>query len=159
MKEIPFGRPLLGPEEKKVALEVLEGSHLVHGPRMKSFEDAFAAHTGTKHAVSLSNATVGLNLAYSDLGIGPGDEVIIPAQTHVATAQAAEYTGASCVFVDAELRTGNIDIDQIEAAITPKTRAIAVVHFLGMPVDMPRLMKLAKKHNLRVVEDCALALE
>ena len=96
-------------------------------------------------------------LAYFNLGIGPGDEVIVPAMTHVATAHAVELTGAKPVFVDAEIKTGNIDIDQIEAAITTNTKALSVVHFLGMPVDMDRINQIAEKHNLFVVEDAALA--
>jgi dTDP-4-amino-4,6-dideoxygalactose transaminase len=97
-----------------------------------------------------------MHLVYFALGYGPGDEVIIPAQTHVATAHAVELTGAKAVFVDAELTTGNIDISAIEGAITSNTRAIAVVHYLGVPVDMPKIMQIAKKYNLFVLEDCAL---
>src|SRR5690606_6715865 len=89
---------------------------------------------------------------------GPGDEVIVPAQTHVATAHAVELVGAKPVFVDAERATGNIDIAALEAAVTPRTRAIAVVHYLGAPVDMDRVNQVAKKHHLKVLEDCALAI-
>jgi len=98
-----------------------------------------------------------MHLLYFTLGYGAGDEVIVPAQTHIATAHAVELTGARPVFVDAEPETGNIDISQIEAAITPRTRAIAVVHYLGVPVDMPAVMAIARRHGLFVVEDCALS--
>jgi dTDP-4-amino-4,6-dideoxygalactose transaminase len=99
-----------------------------------------------------------MHLVWFTLGLGPGDEVIVPAQTHVATAHAVELTGAKAVFVDAEADTGNIDITAIESAITTNTKAIVVVHFLGMPVDMIPVVALARKHKLFVMEDCALAI-
>ena len=154
---IPFGKPLIGPEEKAAVLEVLEGPILVHGPRATQFEAAFAEYTKAPHAVSVSSCTAGMHLIYFTLGLGPGDEVIVPAQTHVATAHAVELTGARVVFVDVDSVTGNIDIDQIEAAISPMTKAIAVVHYLGVPVDMPRVSAVAKRHGLFLLEDCALA--
>jgi perosamine synthetase len=158
VRTIPFGRPLIGEEEKEAVMEVLSGPILVHGPMSKAFECDFATFTGAPEAVSVSSCTAALHLAYFDLGIGPGDEVIVPAQTHNATAHAVEYTGAKPVFVDAEMRTGNIDIDQIEGYITPNTRAISVVHFLGMPVAMDRIVEIANKHDLFLLEDCALAI-
>jgi dTDP-4-amino-4,6-dideoxygalactose transaminase len=122
-----------------------------------AFEQAFAAFTGAPHAVSVSSCTAGMHLVCTVLGYGPGDQVIVPAQTHVATAHAVELTGATPVFVDSEPYTGNIDIDGIAAAITPRTRAIAVVHYLGVPVDMPAVVALARRHGLFVLEDCALS--
>jgi perosamine synthetase len=158
-KEIPFGRPMIGEEEKKAVLEVLSSPQLVHGPRAKAFEAAFGAFLGSNaHATTVSSCTAGLHLAYMHLGIGPGDEVIVPAQTHVATAHAVEITGARPVFVDCDLRTGNIDIDRITAALTERTRVISVVHYLGLPVEMAPIVELARKHKLFVVEDCALAV-
>ena len=148
--------PIIGEEEKAAVMRVLEGPVLVHGPIATAFEDAFSEFTGAPHSVSVSSCTAGMHLVYFALGYGPGDEVIVPAQTHVATAHAVELTGAKAVFVDAELDTGNINIDAIEAAITPNTRAIAVVHYLGVPVDMPRVIEIAKKYKLFVLEDCAL---
>lgn len=139
-------------------MAVLEGPILVHGPKTKEFEADFAAFTKAPFAVSVASCTAGLHLAYFYKKIGAGDEVIVPAQTHTATAHAVELCGAKPVFVDAEKQTGNIDISRIEAAITPRTRAIAVVHYLGMPVDMERVNAIAKKHGLYVVEDCALAM-
>lgn len=158
MRTIPFGKPMLGPEEKQAVADVLEGDILVHGPRAKNFETAFAAYTGAPYAVSVANCTAALHLLYFYRQLGPGDEVIVPAMTHNATAHAVELTGAKPVFVDAEKETGNIDISQIEAHITERTKAISVVHFLGMPVDMDGINAIAKKHNLFVVEDCALSL-
>ena len=149
---------MIGEEERRAALDVLSGHILTHGPRVKLFEAAFAAFTRAPHAVAVSSCTAGLHLAYLHLGIGPGDEVVVPAQSHAATAHAVEYCGGKAVFVDSEPRTGNIDIDQISAAITDRTRAISVVHYLGLPVDMDRVLEIAKRHSLFVVEDCALAL-
>ncbi len=154
---IPFGAPMIGAEERAAVADVLAGPVLVHGPVAAAFEQAFAAFTGAPHAVSVSSCTAGMHLVYFCLGYGPGDEVIVPAQTHVATAHAVELTGARPVFVDAEAATGNIDIEKIEAAITSRTRAIAVVHYLGVPVDMPLVMAIARRHNLFVLEDCALS--
>jgi len=158
MREIHFGRPMIGDAERAAVMEVLNGPILVHGPRATAFENAFADWTGAPHAVSVASCTAGLHLVYFYLGLGAGDEVIVPAQTHAATAHAVELTGATAVFVDAERRTGNVDIEQIEAALTPRTRAISLVHYLGMPVDMDRVTAIAKKRGLFVVEDCALSL-
>jgi len=158
MKQLPFGRPMIDAAEMDAVREVLQGPILVHGPRAGEFESAFAAFTQAPYAAALSSCTAALHLVYFDLGIGAGDEVIVPAQTHNATAHAVEFTGAKPVFVDAEIATGNIDIAQIEANITDRTRAISVVHYLGMPVAMDQINALARKYSLTVVEDCALAL-
>ena len=158
MRNIRFGCPQIGDEEKRAVLEVLGGHVLVHGPKTKEFEKSFAEFTGAPYAVSVSSCTAALHLLYFSMGLGKGDEVIVPAQTHTATAHAVEFTGAKAVFVDAEDKTGNIDIDQIESHITNRTRAISVVHFLGMPVNMERVEEIARKHGLFVVEDAALAL-
>lgn len=158
LKEIPFGRPIIGDEERSAVAEVLRGNILVHGPKAAEFERLFASYSQAPHAVSVSSCTAALHLCYFHLGVGPGDEVIVPAQTHTATAHAVEFTGAKPVFVDAEIETGNIDIDRIEDCITERTRAISVVHYLGMPVDMDRIMSLARRYDLFVVEDCALAI-
>lgn len=149
--------PIIGEEEKSAVMKVLDGSILVHGPLAAKFEDDFCEYTEAPYSISVSSCTAGMHLIYFALGYGPGDEVIVPAQTHVATAHAVELTGARAVFVDADPTTGNIDIAAIEAAITPKTRAIAVVHYLGVPAHMPRIVGIAKKYNLFVLEDCALA--
>ncbi len=158
VRSIPFGRPMIGDAERNAVMDVLSGHILTHGPKVKEFETAFAEFTGSPHALATSSCMTALHLAYMHLGIGPDDEVIVPAQTHVATAHAVELCGARCVFVDCEAQTGNIDIDQIEPAITSKTKAISVVHYLGLPVDMRRIMQIANHHNLFVVEDCALAI-
>ena len=157
-RSIPFGRPIIGDAEKAAVAEVLDGTMLVHGPRVERFESDFAEFTGGGRAVAVANCTAALHLANLHFGFGPGDEVIVPAQTHTATAHAVEFTGARPVFIDAEAETGNIDIDQIEDAITDQTRAISVVHYLGLPVDMDRVNAIAERHGLAVVEDAALAL-
>lgn len=156
--KIPFGRPILDDDELNAVMSVLRSPILVHGPKATEFEASFAEYTKAPCAVSVSSCTAGLHLVYFAKGIGAGDEVIVPAMTHTATAHAVEFTGATPVFVDAEVKTGNIDIDAVEAAITDKTKAISIVHFLGMPVDMVRVNEIAKKHNLLVVEDAALAV-
>jgi len=159
VREIPFGRPILGDEERAAVLEVLSSPQLVHGPRARMFETAFAAFLAKNaHATTVSSCTAGLHLAYMHLGLGPGDEVIVPAQTHVATAHAVEITGAKPVFVDCERSTGNIDASAIEDAVSSRTKAISVVHYLGLPADMNEINLLARKRNLFVVEDCALAV-
>ena len=157
-RDIPFGRPLIGEEERRAVMDVLAGPILVHGPRAVAFEKAFAAWTGAPHAVSVSSCTAAMHLVYFSWEYVPGDEVIVPAQTHAATAHAVELVGAKPVFVDAECATGNIDLAALEAAVTPRTRAISVVHYLGVPVDMDRVNQVAKKHGLKVLEDCALAI-
>ena len=156
--KIPFGKPLIGKAEKKAVERVLSGNILVHGPKAVEFEHIFAKFTKSPFAVSVSSCTAGMHLTYFTLGIGVGDEVIVPAQTHVATAHAVELTGAKAVFVDSNFEDGNIDINKIEKSISKKTKAIAVVHYLGIPVDMNKINKIAKKYNLLVIEDCALAL-
>lgn len=155
--KIPFGRPMIGDEEKAAVAAVLDGPILVHGPRADEFEAAFAGFTRAPHAVSVSSCTAGMHLIWFALGLRPGDEVIVSAQTHAATAHAVALTGATPVFVDADARTGNITAGTIAAAITPKTKAIAVVHFLGCPVDMKPVAELARKRGLFLLEDCALA--
>ena len=156
--KIPFGQPMIDRHEIEAVVEVLNNPILVHGPKADEFEKQFSCFTKSPYCVSVSSCTAGLHLIYFNLGLGAGDEVIVPAMTHVATAHAVELTGALPVFVDAERHTGNIDINKIEAAITSRTKAISIVHFLGMPVNMHQIMAIAKKHDLFVVEDSALAV-
>ena len=158
MTQIPFGKPLIEDAERRAVAEVLEGTTLTHGPRVKEFEQAFAGFTGAPHAIATATCAASLHLAYMGLEIGPGDEVLVPAQTHVAMAHAVEACGAKPVFVDAEPATGNVDLDLLESLITDATRAISVVHYLGLPVDMERVLAIARKRDLFVVEDCAIAL-
>lgn len=157
-RQIPFGRPLLGDEERAAAAAVLEGNILTHGPRVKEFEAAFAEFTGAPYAVATATCMASLHLASWAFGFGPGDEVLVPAQTHVAGAHGVEVTGAKPVFVDADPATGNMDLDLLESLVNERTKAISVVHYLGLPVDMGRVMEIAREHDLKVIEDCAVAL-
>jgi len=157
-REIPFGRPILGDEERTAVSNVLSGHILTHGPRCAEFEERFAEMLGVKHAITVSSCTTALHLSLMALGVGPGDEVVVPAETHVATAHAVEHCGAKPVFVDVDRHTGNIEPSLIEAALNEKTKAIIVVHYLGLPCEMDRIMSIADAHGVRVVEDCALAV-
>ncbi len=158
-RKIAFGRPWITEAEREAVLAVLAGDVLTHGPQARAFEREFAEFIGDgAHTLSLSSGMAALHLAYWQLGIGDGDEVIVTAQTHVATAHAVEAVGARAVFVDCLPDTGNIDPALVEAAITPRTKAIGLVHFLGIPCDMDRIMAIAEKHSLKVIEDCALAV-
>jgi len=158
LRDIPFGRPIIGAPEQAAVTEVLSGHILTHGPKCSEFEALFAARIGCRYAITVSSCTTALHLSLLAHGIGPGDEVVVPAQTHVATAHSVEHTGAKPVFVDVERATGNLSVEAIEAAITPRTRAITVVHYLGLPCDMDNIAKVAGRHNLHIIEDCALAL-
>ena len=156
---IPFGRPWITDGDRQAVLDVLQGHILTHGPQGQGFEDEFASFMGEgSYCVAVSSCTAALHLAYFQMGLGPGDEVIVPAQTHNATAHAVELVGARPVFVDCEPNTGNIDVAKIEQHITAKTKALSVVHFLGIPCDMDGILSLAQRYGLKVVEDCALAL-
>ena len=157
-RDIPFGRPWITDEDRSAVLEVLNGHVLTHGPNCIGFENDFVMMMGAGSATTTSSCMAALHLCYLHLGVGPGDEVIVPAQTHVATVHAVELTGAKPVFADCEINTGNIDISKLENAITDKTKAIGVVHFVGIPVAMPEVMAIADKHNLKVIVDCALAV-
>jgi len=134
---------------------VIESTHFILGPQGKALEEAIAAYHGVKYAVAVASGTDALHLALRAAGITRGDEVITTPFTFIATAEAASYIGAVPVFVDIDPVTFNIDISKIEAAITKKTKAIIPVHLYGAPVEMDRLMQVAEKHGLKVIEDCA----
>ncbi len=158
-REIPFARPLLGKVEREALLQVLEGPILTHGPRCREFEEGFARFLGGGvHCQSVSSCMGALHLAALELGLGPGMEVIVPAMTHVATVHAVEITGARPVFADCDPATGNLDPALLPGLVSPRTRAIFVVHFLGIPAEMGAIAAFARERGLEVVEDCALAL-
>lgn len=156
--DIPFGRPWIDDEDRAAVMRVLEGHILTHGPECKGFEDDWVCMMGSGYATSTSSCMASLHLAWLDLGVGPGDEVIVPAMTHAATVHAVALCGATPVFVDCEAGTGNMTADGIKAAITGKTKGIGIVHYVGIPCDMPSIMKVADAHGLPVVEDCAIAV-
>jgi dTDP-4-amino-4,6-dideoxygalactose transaminase len=141
----------------KAIVDVLESGKYTMGPAMQAFEKEAAAYMGMKHCIGLNSGTDALWLAFIALGIGKGDEVITTSNTFFATAEAIWLVGATPVFVDCEADTRNIDVTKIEEKITPKTKAIVPVHLYGQPANMTEVAKIAKKHNLLVVEDCAQA--
>ena len=145
-------------EEIRVAVDqVLDNSHYILGPEVAAFEQNFARFCGVRHAIGVSSGTSALHLAVVAAGIGAGDEVITVPMTFIATAAAIRYAGATPVFVDVDPVTLTMDVSQIEAAITPRTKAILPVHLYGHPADMDPICAIARKHNLVVIEDCAQA--
>lgn len=163
-KRIAFGQPMLDEAESKLILQVLAGGRLVHGAFTKEFESSFARRVGVAHAVTMSSCTAGLHLSLHAQGIGPGDTVIVPAMTHVATGHAVEYCGARPVFCDIDPQTGNLDAKALPEAVQRATRlgklrAIMVVHYLGLPADMDAINAIAKASGATVIEDCALAID
>lgn len=155
-KFIPVCEPYLNGNEIKYVNEALETGWISSsGKYIPAFEQEFANYVGVKHGIAVSNGTVALHLALVALGIGVGDEVIIPDFTMIASAFAVCYTGALPVFVDAEDKTWNIDPEKIKEKITPKTKAIMVVHIYGHPCDMDPIVKIAKEYNLKIIEDAA----
>ncbi len=155
--KIPIAKPLFGEEELRAIQRPLETGWVVQGPYVAEFERRFAAFTGVKHAVAVSNCTTALHVAMTMMGVGPGDDVIVPAFTWVATANAVEYLGGRAVFCDIDLATFNIDVAQIEARITPRTVGIVPVHLFGLCADMDPILEIAKRRGLWVVEDAACA--
>ena len=155
---LPFALPDIGDEEIGAVVECLRSGWVTTGPKTREFEADFAAYLGGGlETVSVNSATAGLHLALEALGIGPGDEVIVPTLTFTATAEVVRYLGAQPVFVDADPDTLNLDLAAVEAAIGPHTRAIMPVHYAGLACDMDGIMRLARTYNLRVVEDAAHA--
>ncbi len=156
--QIPFYRVKLEEEDIQKVEEVLRSGWIGQGPQVEQFEKEFAEYVGASEAVALSSCTAGLFLALRALGIGPGDEVITSPLTFAATANVIENTGAKPVFVDVDPVTCNIDPVSVKAAVTPRTKAIIPVHLYGRPCEMDRIMEIASKHNLMVIEDAAHAL-
>lgn len=158
-KQIPVSRPALIGREREYVLDCIDSSWISsNGKYIQLFEERFANFLGVKHAISCCNGTAALHLALLALGIGPGDEVIVPTLTYVATANAVHYTGASVVLADCEADTWNIDHLKLEKLITPKTRALISVPLYGHPCDMDPILELARKYGLFVIEDAAEAL-
>jgi perosamine synthetase len=157
MKDIPIAKPLVGRDDIRAVAKVMKSGGLAQGPEVLNFEKNFSKFVGDRECVAVNSGTSALHLALLSLGIGPGDEVIVPSFTFAATANSVSLTGATPVFVDIDPATYNIDSNLIEAAITPKTRAIQVVHLYGLPADMPRITQIAKQHNLLLIEDAAQA--
>ncbi|EJL07306.1 UDP-4-amino-4-deoxy-L-arabinose aminotransferase [Pseudomonas chlororaphis] len=154
---LPFSRPSIGDEEIAAVEQVLRSGWITTGPKNQELEQQFAARVGCKHAVALSSATGGMHITLLALGIGPGDEVITPSQTWVSTANMICLLGATPVFVDVDPHTLMTDAATVEAAITPRTKAIIPVHYAGAAFDLDPLYVLADKHGIAVIEDAAHA--
>ncbi len=142
----------------KAVESVIRSGWLAHGKYSNTLEDLFCEYTGAKYATTVSNCTAGLHLSCLTAGFGPGDEVIVPAQTHTATAHAVEYTGAKAVFADVDPVSGNIIISEIEKKITASTKGIIPVHMAGLSCEMDKIKALCDKHELVLIEDCAHAI-
>ncbi|HEU4776839.1 MAG TPA: DegT/DnrJ/EryC1/StrS aminotransferase family protein [Telluria sp.] len=155
---LPFALPDIGDEEIAAVVDCLRSGWVTTGPKTREFEQQFAAYLGDGvEAISVNSATAGLHLALEALGIGPGDEVIVPTLTFTATAEVVRYLGAQPVFVDTDPHTLNLDLGALEAAIGPHTRAIIPVHYAGLACDMDAILDLARIYGLKVVEDAAHA--
>ena len=161
---LPYALPEIGEEEIAEVVDALRSGWVTTGPKTRRFEQDFSAFLGAGvaneglHAVAVNSATAGLHLALEALGIGPGDEVITTTHTFTATAEVVRYLGADVKLVDIDPATLNIDPAAVEAAITPRTRAIMPVHYAGLAADMPAVLDIAHRHGLKVVEDAAHAL-
>jgi dTDP-4-amino-4,6-dideoxygalactose transaminase len=157
-KFLPFHRALIDEEEIQAVVEVLRSGWLTKGPRVQEFENAFASYVGATHALAVNSCTAALHLALGAIGLSEGDEVIVPTMTFAASGEVVLYFKARPVLVDCSDNTGQLDSDAVERAITPRTKAILPVHYAGYPCDMDRILDIAKRHNLRVIEDAAHAL-
>ncbi|MDD5041369.1 MAG: DegT/DnrJ/EryC1/StrS family aminotransferase [Candidatus Peribacteraceae bacterium] len=158
MISVPVNEPVIPAEARQYVLEALESGWVSSaGKFIQEFEEAFARYLGVKHAITATSGTAALHLSLSALGIGPGDEVIVPDFTMIASAYAVLYTGASPVFVDCDPETFTLDVSQLEAKITPLTKAIMPVHIYGHAADMDPILALARERKLSVVEDAAEA--
>jgi perosamine synthetase len=155
---IPITRPHLGVEEAAAASEAILSGWLSQGARVERFERVVADYVGARHAIATTNCTTALHLALVAAGIGPGDEVICPSFSFIATANAILHAGAQPIFVDIDPLTYNIDVDQIESVITSRTRAIMPVDQIGLAADIPAVREIADRHELKIIEDAAPSL-
>jgi len=158
-RSVPFSPPDIGTAEIAEVIATLESGWLSTGPRVRQFEEAFAAYVGAPHAVALNSCTAGLHLSLLAAGVGPGDEVITTPLTFCATANVIVHVGATPVFADVDPSTGNLDPAAVEAAITSRTRAVIPVHYGGRPVAVRAFRALADRHGLTVIEDAAHCIE
>ena len=158
MMKIPFSRPDIKKEDIEAVSNVIQSGWLTHGDYSALLEDLFCKYTGAKYATTVSNCTAGLHLSCLAAGFSKNDEVIVPAQTHVATAHAVEYTGAKPVFVDVDPLSGNIQIESLYEKLKERTKGIIPVHMAGLPCDMKEILKICKDKKLLLIEDCAHAV-
>ncbi len=155
---VPITRPLFGPEEAAAIALPLETGWIVQGPQVAEFERLFCELSGSPHSLATTSCTTALHLALAVLGVGAGDEVVVPAFTYVASANVVEQSGARTVFCDIDPATYNVDPESLERAVTPRTKAIMPVHLFGLVADMPAVGEIASRHGLAVVEDAACAV-
>ena len=155
---IPITKPALGEEEARAPFDSIKSGWVTQGPKVAEFEKAVAAYVGARHGVATTSCTTGLHLALASLGVGPGDEVIVPSFTFIASANAILYTGATVVFCEIDPRTYNADPADIEKRITKRTKAIMPVDQIGLPCDIGAINEVAKRHGVDVVEDAAPAI-
>jgi perosamine synthetase len=155
---IPVARPYIGSEEEQAVIDVLRSGWVTQGPRVAEFEEKFANYIGCDYSVAVSSCTTALHLALLAIGVGPGDEVICPSLSFIATANSITYTGATPIFADIDLATYNIDPARLEEAISQRTKAILVVHQIGLPAEMNEILAVANRHGLVVIEDAACAI-
>ena len=153
---VPVNEPLLDGNEKKYLAECIDTGWISsEGPFVQRFEEEYAARMGRKHGIAVTNGTVAIDAAVEALGIGPGEEVILPTFTIISCIQQIVRSGATPVLVDSDPMTWNMDVTQIESKITPRTKAIMVVHIFGLPVDIDPILELAKNYGLKIIEDAA----
>ena len=155
---IPVARPYIGAEEEQAVVDVLRSGWVTQGPRVAEFEEKFSEYIGCDYSVAVSSCTTALHLALLATGIGPGDEVICPSLSFIATANSIAYTGATPVFGDIDLATYNLDPARLEETISPRTKAVLIVHQIGLPAEMKELLAVAAKRGLAVIEDAACAI-
>jgi len=155
---LPYNQPDIGQAEIDEVVDTLRSGWITTGPKTKEFEQRFAEYVGARHAIAVNSCTGGLHVALAAAGIGPGDKVIVPTMTFCATANVVVHLEATPVIVDVEPDTLNIDTQRLEAAITPRTKAVIPVHLYGHPCDMDRINEIAETHQLLVVEDAAHAV-
>ena len=158
-ERIPLAKPVIGDRERELVDEVLRSGQLSLGPMVPRFERAWAERIGVKHAVAVSSGTAGLHLCLHALGLGPGDEVVTSSFSFVASANAILFTGATPVFAEVDPLTFNMDPAAVEAAITPRTKAILIVDIFGYPAEVPALVEIAERHGLARVEDACQTID
>ncbi|MCK5795521.1 MAG: DegT/DnrJ/EryC1/StrS family aminotransferase, partial [Anaerolineales bacterium] len=157
-KYIPYGRQQVDEADIAAVVEVLRSDWLTTGPKVAEFEGAIADYVGCRYAVAVSSGTAALHAAVAAIGVGPGDEVVLPPLTFVATANAVLYQGATPVFADVDAATLLLDPEQVEAKITPRTKAIIAVDYAGQPCDYEALSDIAERHQLRLLDDASHSL-